>query len=455
MARKSKSPKSNDNTEQPDASEAVIDAQISTESSQPDAHTVVDAEAIDVTEEVTPAEESAESHEEILAKDQAEIDEHSANSDAEAEPSVAPAPDTVEAAEVGAIAPPPETQRASALPLVFGGALAAGMGYLAATFVSPPPASVDTGPLSESIAQAGTRLDTLSAEFAELKAAPAAETDLSGIEDQIAGIATRLDNVDSEITSVREAIGAAIGQVEERASSLSERLTILETAGPGDNPGALATEDQLAAFRAELERMSTEAEASVASAVERANALEEKAAETTAAAEEAAAEAERQVAEAKEIARREAAIVDLKAALENGTDYSETLPIIGEVPEVLAANAAGVPTLLTLQQSFPDAARQALSSAETVPQDASAGDRLTAFLKRQTNARSLAPKEGDGADAVLSRAEALLKQGNLGGALVELEALSEAPKAAMQGWLDSAITRAAALEAAAQLNVTN
>ena len=111
--------------------------------------------------------------------------------------------------------------------------------------------------------------------------------------------------------------------------------------------------------------------------------------------------------------------------------------------------------MVELQQSFADAARAALANAETVSQDASAGERFTAFLKQRTNARSLTPQEGDGADAILSRAEAMMKQGDLTAALSELDALGDGPKAAMQTWLDQAQTREAALAAAEQLTATN
>ena len=359
---------------------------------------------------------------------------------------------------VTSLAPPPapEPRRASPWPLVIGGVVAGGIGYLAATFAAPPPpAPVDTAALTESVSEAGSRLDALTVEIAELRAAPAATPDLSGIESDISGIASRLDEVDLEMASVRDAVAEAAARLDETAQGLSERLTVLETAGPDNAEGAAATEEELAAFRAELERMTAEAEARVAAAQERAAEVEEAAAATAAAAEQAAAEAERQAAEARMIAERDAALVDLKAALESGAGYASVLATIGDVPEVLSANAKdGVPTLLSLQQGFPEAARAALASAETAPQDASAGERFTAFLKRQTNARSLTPKEGAGTDAVLSRAEAMLKQGDLGAALAELDGLGEGPKTAMQDWLTRATTRAAALDAVAQISAT-
>jgi hypothetical protein len=75
-----------------------------------------------------------------------------------------------------------------------------------------------------------------------------------------------------------------------------------------------------------------------------------------------------------------------------------------------------------------------------------------AFFRTQTQARSLTPQEGDTPDAVLSRAEAALAEGNVAAALAELEALPDDGRAAMQVWIDSAEARAAAVSAAGSLS---
>jgi hypothetical protein len=76
-------------------------------------------------------------------------------------------------------------------------------------------------------------------------------------------------------------------------------------------------------------------------------------------------------------------------------------------------------------------------------------------LKRQTNARSLAPKEGDDVDAVLSRAEAKLLEGDLEAAVSELSALPEEASAVMAPWMAQATTRMDALSALSELNAAN
>ena len=100
-----------------------------------------------------------------------------------------------------------------------------------------------------------------------------------------------------------------------------------------------------------------------------------------------------------------------------------------------------------LQESFVEAARDALvlSMRET------AGDgiwsRLGAFLRSQTGARSLTPRAGTDPDAVLSRAEAALANGDLSAAITELDGLPEEGKARMSEWIALADRRLKALAA--------
>jgi len=110
--------------------------------------------------------------------------------------------------------------------------------------------------------------------------------------------------------------------------------------------------------------------------------------------------------------------------------------------------SGGVATLAGLQNTFPDDARTALNAAIRAQAEAGQTDRFTAFLRTQLGARSLEPKDGDDADAVLSRAQAALKSGDVAGALSELESLPEAAKSEMAGWIKTARARQAAVGAA-------
>jgi hypothetical protein len=131
-----------------------------------------------------------------------------------------------------------------------------------------------------------------------------------------------------------------------------------------------------------------------------------------------------------------------------------------DVPEALSAAAeTGVSTLEELQSTFPAAARAALPIAIRDTAGEGTMNRVTAFLQSQVGGRSLEPQEGDSPDAVLSRAEAALRDGDLSGVVAELAALPEEAQSVMADWTSSAETRIAALEAmdafAAALDTAN
>ena len=117
-----------------------------------------------------------------------------------------------------------------------------------------------------------------------------------------------------------------------------------------------------------------------------------------------------------------AALAELIAAAESGEPAAEALSRLPEAPEALAPLAEGIAPLPILQAEFAPAARAALAARPIAP-DASLGERVTAFFSSQTGARSLAPREGNDVDAVLSRAEAQLRAGDLTGTLAELDLL--------------------------------
>jgi hypothetical protein len=69
------------------------------------------------------------------------------------------------------------------------------------------------------------------------------------------------------------------------------------------------------------------------------------------------------------------------------------------------------------------------------------------FLRSQTGARSLTPREGDDPDAVLSRAEAILAEGRPADTLTELAALPPEGQAAMTEWSSRVQLHLAGLDA--------
>ncbi|WBU57213.1 COG4223 family protein [Paracoccus sediminicola] len=132
-----------------------------------------------------------------------------------------------------------------------------------------------------------------------------------------------------------------------------------------------------------------------------------------------------------------ASVAALGAALERGgspTEAVEQLENSGvEVPEPLAQE--DLPTLDQVQIGFDAASRAALrASLQAGDGNGGAMGAVGNFLRMQTGARSVEPREGNSADAILSRAGALVEQGDLSTALEELQALPDAGQEAMADW---------------------
>lgn len=338
---------------------------------------------------------------------------------------------------------PPTASGTGTFSLVFGGLVAGAIGFLVATFAVPEgwPNSGPSG--MESIESAldaqSERLDTLSDEIEAILGA--ANTQASGAGSDAGPLLEQITELEAEVGDVRGEFEDRTAEIESRLAELETRLTSLESRPerPTGPDGSAAMEAQLEEFRQQLDQVTADAEARIAEAQDRASQIEAEAAEAAAAAE------------------RDAALASIRAALDSGSAFTDDLAVFSDPPEALkVVSDTGVPTLSGLQASFPSAARSALAEAQTVPENASAGDRFMAFLKQRTNARSLSPREGDDADAILSRAEAALAEGDLDTALGELRTMPEPARAAMSDWIESAEVRVAAMEALTTLqNETN
>ena len=137
----------------------------------------------------------------------------------------------------------------------------------------------------------------------------------------------------------------------------------------------------------------------------------------------------------------------LRAALDTGAPYASATSM-ADLPPVLADHAeTGLPSLTALKASFPDAARLALEAALRADMGGTWAERVTNFLRNQTGARSLTPREGNDPDAILSRAEAALNAADLPRALTEIQSLPPEAQTALQDWTTNAALRQSALEA--------
>lgn len=275
-------------------------------------------------------------------------------------------------------------------------------------------------------------------------------TDLAGLSEKVEVLALRpiatgmdVDAFDGALSQFRTDLRAALDQAQaeieearEAAARISEEAIRVEQAALSD-------------FRGELQSAVDEVQSEIDQARETAAKISEEA---------FAAEAEAQRAE--QSAQAMAAVGQITAALEDGSSYSDALGnaeavLDVEIPAVISENAAsGVASVAMLQETFPDAARAALNSAIRADSGEGAMDRLTAFIRVQSGARSLAPREGDDPDAVLSRAEAALRSGDVAAAVSEIDTLPEDGRAAMAVWRGAAEARVSALSAAADLAQT-
>lgn len=341
----------------------------------------------------------------------------------------------------------PAAQRSAFLPLVLGGVVAAGLGYFASELDLFGTRGGGDDILRASVESQDTRLSALEA----------AEVDLSAVDtlaEQVAGSNSRLEDLSTQISGAIERLDTLQTEstaVAERLEAIDTRLSDVEkrpiTENANSEAAVAAYERELAALTASVE----EQRAALQESVDAQRAEVEALLDNAITVEEAAAEAAK-------VANIQKALTGLTSALGSGAPFDAPLAALAEqgvtdLPAALSDVAAdGVQTLSALQGDFPDKARAALGAARASgePDEEEAG--FGGFLRRQLGARSLTPKEGNGPDAVLSRAEAAVREGRLNDALGELEALPAPAQDAIQDWLDAARARADAQAAIEELS---
>lgn len=366
-------------------------------------------------------------------------------------PPEAPAPAAAEP-EPEATRPPSEPVRAQPgrsggviLPVLLGAALGAGASLFAVgAGLVPLPPDPSVAELRSQIAEAGAEARQVAAATEELRAAlaplaedvaalrgaePPAPVDLAPLADRISALETGLAAVTARLSDLEQRPVEGGGASAAAMEAFGREMETLRAEVEAARQAGTAAEDRLAAVVAEAEERIATREAEV---------------EDRAATEAAEAEAR----------RRETALAGLRAALDGDRPIAPALADLRaagvDLPPALR-DAPEPPTLAELRADYPEAARRALASALKGEAGESFGDRALAFLRAQTGARSLAPRGGDDADAILSRAEAALDRGELAAALTELEALPPEARADMTGWTERAEARRAVADAIAAL----
>ncbi|MEM9910724.1 MAG: hypothetical protein AAF922_08065 [Pseudomonadota bacterium] len=343
---------------------------------------------------------------------------------AEEEDAIADTADTADtadknASETTSSQSPPDTKQQSSNPaaLIFGGVVAGAIGFAAAYFGLAQQADPTLDNLTTDVA-------SLRDEVSTLAASTEVEPDFGPVLEQIEAVSSRIAEIDGRFETTQNLI-----------DGVNARLDGIESAAVS----ATLPEGAQDAFAAELEA------ARAAIAQER-EALVDMIAE--------AQTSEDAANEAAIAATQRAALGEILTALDTGATFEEPLNELAlngaEIPQGLTDTAAtGVVPLAVLQQSFPAAAREALSAARTESEGTSG---FSGFVRAQLGVRSLAPREGDDPDAVLSRAEAALGNASLADALAEIETLPPEAVSALASWIDDASTRLNAVLAVQDLS---
>ena len=346
---------------------------------------------------------------------------------------------------------------------ILGGAIAAALGFGAAQLY-PDGWPIGGGAEVESaLATQSQQIDALSGQVSGLAASAADTAALDALQARIDGLTAELEAARAAAQEAQNALSVTrdglTARMDALTADLTDRITTLEKApieqaADAAVAGAVqAYQDEVTALRdetrarfdalaADLEARLGEGNAAIVEALEANKRLEAERAER-----EAAARA------AEEAARRALAMSNLRGALESGTPFADALSQLPDAPAPLSAVATeGVPTREELAEAFPPLAREALQIALRETDDGSAESRMSTFLRTQLGMRSLAPKEGDDPDAVLSRMEAAVAAGDYDAAVQDAAALPEPARAVLADWLAAVETRAAALAAAAALD---
>lgn len=306
------------------------------------------------------------------------------------------------------------TPRRSPLWPVLGGVVAAGLGYGVAQLV----------PNGWPMGTTTTLESQLAAEVQQVQALKGQVSDLASKLSATAALADRV--VKLEAAPPPASTPTDVSALEARIATLESRPA------SGGDPAAVAQ------LRSDVEVLKASGAGIVSPQVQASLDAQVKDTEAKLAAIEDSAKANA----AATLAR--AALGQIAAALDSGAPYSAALAGLKgtALPAVLTDHAAsGLPTLQGLQADFPDAARAALEAALRANMGQTWSQRVGNFLRAQTGARALAPREGNDPEAVQSRAEAAIDKGDLATALKEIATLPPEGIAAMADWQSRAQLR--------------
>ena len=256
---------------------------------------------------------------------------------------------------------------------------------------------------------------------------------LSAQASQIAALGQAVDDL-------RAALPADLAQRLDSQKAALDELSARPTIDPETAQRVQQVADSVAQTQAQLRQASEAATAELARVRAEAAALQD-----------ASAEAARRARTAAAAATLSSALTTGQPGATGGRDAAVAqLEQAGvAVPQALTAE---IVPLDQLQASFADAARAGLGAS--LGAGDTGGSALGNFLRAQTGARSIEPREGGDPDPILSRADAAVARGDIAAALAEIDVLPEPGRAAMKGWTDQARAWQAASGAVAGLTAS-
>lgn len=411
-----------------------------------------DPTASEEASDVADQDDRAENDQDDVSLDEADI--------ADPEPTSVSQETTAAAAPLPVVNEDKKKRGGGFVPMLLGGAAAAAIGFGAARYDSGNwPFGGDDSFRSDVTAALDAQAQELVGFKSQLDTAVSDTTaSLDGLRADLSKTSGSLVETGQNVDAATDRV-AALEYLPDALKSLDGRLTDLAKKPIADT----VSREAIKAYEDELERLRATME-------EQRKAIEETIAAEKAKMEKIAEEAtqmeERALSEARLAAAR-SAMTRVLGAIETGDSFAVALTELGEniddpIPEALSAVAeTGVATQAALRERFPDDARAALRSArEAGASDADGGNGggIGGILDKMFEVRSTEPREGNDADAVLSRAEAAVRRGDLAAALTEIEALPDVAKGILEPWVNDATARLNALSAAQdiaqQLNQT-
>jgi hypothetical protein len=344
------------------------------------------------------------------------------------------------------------------MPLIFGGIVAAMIGFIAARAqVLDPlllPSMRTTAPDSALAGRLDDTIDRLAALEASMGSLPESDR-LSALEAIVSALP------DSDRLAALEDTVATLPN-SDRLAALEETVAAL----PEPQPDPVQPpEVDLTPIRAEIavlsDQIQTLANRPVEVPVIPMDAIDAAMADLRATSTEQQAVIDQLLADARQVkddteARANAtlaraAMTRILSSVDNGTPFVAALGDLEQagqtdIPQTLRDVADdGVVPLADLQETISGAARAALAAARGA--DEGQGG-LGGFLQRQLGARSVEPRAGSDTDAILSRVEAAARAGRIGDALAEAETLPASARDALSTWIEQAQSRHDAVSAA-------